>query len=57
MGKRAESGKEGEDACPEPGRKEQRGRGERGIVYLRYRGTTRGRVAYNPLPYNHMQTY
>lgn len=33
------------------------GEGARGIVYLRYRGTTRERVGYNPLPYNHMQIY
>lgn len=33
------------------------GEGAMGIVYLRYRGTTRERVGYNPLPYNHMQIY
>lgn len=60
VGKRASSGREGGRCLPRA-RKERTeregGEGVQGIVYLRYRGTTRGRVAYNPLPYNQMQIY
>lgn len=33
------------------------GEGARGVIYLKYRGTTRGRMGYDPLPYNHLQIY